>query len=269
MSVQTALEVALQEAARLELKNTAVNRARLYNVKEKIRVALKEATPPPPSEEGPGGNWTSILVDHFPSLEGYISGSDNTSKPFGEGDSCVFRLGTSEGRSELSINNGSEQQKWREGERYLWEGKLTVPGGYGYGGTGSKHSTIWQFKGLESGAGSPHIALELLNYNNQGNGLYVQDNNYAGTAAYIYKLLPADQIENQEILVQIEVLVSKEKRGRYVIWVDGKKVAEKTSTNTLQPISNYGFIKFGIYAGSAGASRELKVRDQKLSIPAA
>lgn len=220
-----------------------------------------EPEPPPPE---PTDYWKVLLEDAFPSMSGFVQGSDNTSKPIGEGEYCIFRLGTGSGRSELSINNGSEAQKWREGERFLLEGKLTVAPGFGWGGPG-RHCTIVQFKGLESGDGSPQISLELGDYG-QGPGLCVQDLNRSTNRNFL--VVPDEQLIGDEVLVQLEVTVSKQKKGRYALRVDGKLVAEGVETNTLQTISAYGFIKLGIYAGSASAPRELKFRDVRLFAPA-
>lgn len=201
-----------------------------------------------------------ILADAFPATTGFVIGGDNTVKPVTEGEYCKFSLGTGEGRDELSVNNGTSAQKWEEGESFYNSWKETVTAPYGYGGSG-KHGTIWQLKGIEDfpaggGKPSPYVALELSNYGGNGNGLYL-----IKEAATETKILSAAALENIEIHVQMWCLVSKSKAGKLLIKVNGTTVYEVSGWNTLEADSTWAFIKTGIYAGSASASRTRKIRE--------
>jgi hypothetical protein len=223
------------------------------------------APAPAPSPSSVPTGYKLFFEDEFDkdSLANFVQGGDNTGKISVDKTSgtATFTLpaGVSEPRVELSINKSNqhfteEMQFVLELERWLAPG--TTPAGPG------NHFTLAQFKGLEGRF--PMVSEEYGNYNNQGNGLYVQDKNRTTNANYRV----ADYALGSWHTDRLYVSVSKVKHGAYTLTIDGKQVANVSGINTLESADSFGFIKIGAYGQPQGKAIELKLRNVRLYVPA-
>ncbi len=222
---------------------------------------------PPASPEptaGPPLGYKLLFEDEFDegSLANFVQGDDNTGSIRVDettGTATVtLPAGTSEPREELSINSNGQQ--FAEGQQFVlelerWLSPNTTPAGPG------DHFTIAQFKGLEGRF--PMVSEEFGNYNNQGDGLYVQDKNRTSAANYRV----ADYGLGEWHTDRMYVLASKTGLGAYTISADGKQVASVTGVNTLESVDSYGFIKIGAYGQPQGKAIEMKLRNIRVYVP--
>ena len=229
---------------------------------------LEEPAPeePPVPAPTPDPTWKTVFEDDFENgltdgLKGFVLGTDNDTKPTTSIDGkCAFTLNPGQGRSELSINSGTDAQKWTEGETLLIKETFYVPTGFPYGGPGS-HCTIQQFR-QNTSAGSPLLSLELGDYG-EGKGLYLHDKSKGDEYLFVTAVSPALPLRTE-----LEIVTSRTGKGFYALGVDGTPSWSRTDISTIPPEASYAYIKTGLYRTPIQGTSQLKISDISVSVPA-
>lgn len=254
---------------------------RIGELEARVSALEKAPVEPPPIEpppvESPPSGWTKVFSSDFAhGLRGFVfnppiePGSDNETLPVCHPDgTCTIGLGPGQGRTELSINNGTDAQKWTEGERLLTKETFYVPVGFPYGGPG-KHCTIQQFR-QSSPAGSPLLSLELGDYG-KGNGLYLHDKTQGDEYRFV---LSATAIEGLRLVTELEIVTSRIGNGGYslacglaTVLNDVGGALTRNNVNTIPPGASYAYIKTGLYRSPISSASEIVISDLSVSVPA-